>query len=76
MQASLQPAIATDVFGRRSAQCRRLALGALPYQLVRELEALADEYDRRARAKPIVAKPQKRFAKLFGKIHTVFGAFL
>jgi len=47
MHAPRQPAPPTDDPSWHAAQCRRLASGPLPYDLVLELEALADEYEGR-----------------------------
>lgn len=50
MRTSVQPPNTPEDFIRRAAQCRRLASGAVPYTLARELEAIASEYEQRGLA--------------------------
>ena len=47
MHAPRQPSPSIDDPSEHAAQCRRLARGPLPYDLMLELEALADEYEGR-----------------------------
>lgn len=74
MQTTTQRTTVNDESTRRAAHCRRLAGGALPYQLVRELEALADEYERRA-AQPVKRTPALRRWLAVFRHHIAFPIF-